>query len=103
MHRMNNMKVKISKFRFQSPLLMCKKKNKYSGCMSLQMKEMGGSCSMNGRRFEVLTVFGWGSLWGKRPLGQPRRRWKDNITMDLQEWWGGGMEWIDPAQNTDRW
>jgi len=33
---------------------------------------------------------------GKRPLGRPRRRWEDNIKMDLQEV-GCGMEWIDQA------
>jgi hypothetical protein len=31
---------------------------------------------------------------GKRPLGRPRRRWEDNIKMDLQEVGCGGMEWI---------
>jgi hypothetical protein len=31
----------------------------------------------------------------KRPLGRPRRRWKDNIRMDLREIGWGGMEWID--------
>ena len=40
---------------------------------------------------------------GKRPLGRPRRRWKDNIKMDLQEVGGGGMDWIDLAQDRDRW
>ena len=40
---------------------------------------------------------------GKRPLGRPRRRWEDNIKMDLQEVVCGGMEWIDPAQDRDRW
>ena len=40
---------------------------------------------------------------GKRPLGKPRRRWDDNIKMDLQEVGFGGMDWIDLTQNTDRW
>jgi len=40
---------------------------------------------------------------GKRPLGRPRRRWEDNIKMDLQEVAGGGMDWIDLAQDRDRW
>jgi hypothetical protein len=40
---------------------------------------------------------------GKRPLGRPRRRWEDNIKMDLPEVGCGGMDWIDLAQNTDRW
>ena len=39
---------------------------------------------------------------GKRPLGRPRRRWEDNIKMDLQEV-GWGMEWIELAQDRDRW
>ena len=38
---------------------------------------------------------------GKRPLGRPRRRWDDNIKMDLQEV-GGGMDWIKLAQDRDR-
>ena len=40
---------------------------------------------------------------GKRPLGRPRRRWEDNIKMDLQEVGCEGMDWIDVAQNRDRW
>jgi hypothetical protein len=34
---------------------------------------------------------------GKRPLGRPRRRWEDNIKMDLQEVGCGGIDWIDLA------
>jgi hypothetical protein len=40
---------------------------------------------------------------GKRPLGRPRRRWEDNIKMDLQEVGCGGMDWIELAQDRDRW
>jgi len=40
---------------------------------------------------------------GKRPLGRPRRRWVDNIRMDLQEVGCGGMDWIELAQDRDRW
>ena len=40
---------------------------------------------------------------GKRPLGRPRRRWMDNIKMDVQEVGCGGMEWIELAQDNDRW
>jgi hypothetical protein len=40
---------------------------------------------------------------GKRPLGRPRRRWEDNIKMDLQEVGSGGMYWIEMAQNRNRW
>ena len=39
----------------------------------------------------------------KRPLGGPRRRWDDNIKMDLQKVGCYGMDWIDPAQDRDRW
>jgi hypothetical protein len=39
---------------------------------------------------------------GRRPLGRPRRRSADNIKMDLEEV-GWGMDWIDLAQDTDRW
>jgi len=40
---------------------------------------------------------------GKRPLGRPRRRWEDNIKMDLQEVGCGSLDWIDLAQDRDRW
>ena len=40
---------------------------------------------------------------GKRPLGRPRRRWVDNIRMDLQEVGCGYMDWIGMAQDRDRW
>ena len=40
---------------------------------------------------------------GKRPLGKPRRRWVDNIRMDLQEEGCGYMDWIGRAQDRDRW
>jgi len=39
---------------------------------------------------------------GKRPLGRPRRRWKDNIKMDLQKVGCGGMDWIELTQDRDR-
>jgi hypothetical protein len=40
---------------------------------------------------------------GKRPLGGPRRRWEDNIKMDLQEVGGGRGDWMELAQDRDRW
>jgi hypothetical protein len=39
----------------------------------------------------------------KRPLGRPIRRWVDNIKMDLREMGWDGMDWIDLAQDRDRW
>jgi hypothetical protein len=40
---------------------------------------------------------------GKRPLGRPKRRWEDNIRMDLRKIGWGGMDWIDLAQVRDQW
>ena len=40
---------------------------------------------------------------GMRPLGRPSNRWEDNVTMDLQEVECGGMDWIDVAEDRDRW
>jgi hypothetical protein len=39
----------------------------------------------------------------RRQLGRPRGRWEDKIKMDLQEVGWGGMDWIDMAQDRDRW
>ena len=44
-----------------------------------------------------------GKCEGKRPLGRPRRRWEDNIKMDLQEVVCEGVDWIELAQDRDRW
>jgi hypothetical protein len=44
-----------------------------------------------------------GKSEGKRPLGRPRFRWEDNIKMNLQEVACGGMNWIELAQDRDRW
>jgi hypothetical protein len=40
---------------------------------------------------------------GKRPLGRPRRRWANNIKMDLREIGWDGMDWIDLAEDRDQW
>jgi hypothetical protein len=51
----------------------------------------------------VYTGCWWGNLKGKRPFGRPGYRWKDNIKMDLQEVGCESMDWIDLAQDRDRW
>ena len=40
---------------------------------------------------------------GKRPLGRPRRRWEDNIKMDLQEVGCRGMDWLELVEDRDGW
>ena len=44
-----------------------------------------------------------GKLEGKRPLGSPRRRWEDNIKMDLRELGCDPGEWIDLAEDRNQW
>jgi hypothetical protein len=44
-----------------------------------------------------------GNPEGNRPLGRPRRRWVDNIKMDLGETGWDGMDWIDLAQDRNQW
>jgi hypothetical protein len=61
---------------------------------------MGGICSAyDGGVYRVLVR----KPEGKRPLGRPRRRWKDNINMDLQEVGCGDMDLIELTQDRDRW
>jgi hypothetical protein len=40
---------------------------------------------------------------GRRPLGRPRRRWKDSIGLDLRKIGFGDVDWIHLAQDKDRW
>ena len=47
--------------------------------------------------FKILT----GTPAGKRPLGRPRRRWEDNIRMDLKEIGINTRNWVDSAQDRD--
>jgi len=61
-----------------------------------------GHVARMGEEREVYRVL-VGNLEGKRPLGRPRRRWMDNIRMDLQEVGCGYMDWIELAQDRDRW
>jgi len=63
---------------------------------------MGGACGAYGggeRGAQGLV----GKPEGKRPMGRPRRRWEDNIKVDLQEVGGACGHWIELAQDRDRW
>ena len=51
----------------------------------------------------MYTGIWWKSLRGNRPLGRPRRRWEDNIKMDLQDVGCGGVDWNELARDRDRW
>jgi len=61
---------------------------------------LGGACSTHGKSRGPYRVLE-GKLEGKRPFGRRRRRWEDNIKMDLQEV-GWSMDWIDLAVDRDR-
>jgi hypothetical protein len=63
---------------------------------------MGGACSTNREGKDVYRVL-MGKPEGKRPLGRPRLRWEDNIRMDLQEVGCECMDWIELAQDGERW
>jgi hypothetical protein len=63
---------------------------------------MGVACGTNGEKrnsYRILVA----KPGGKRPLGRPRRRWVDNIKMDLREIGLDGVDWIDMAQDRDQW
>jgi hypothetical protein len=63
---------------------------------------MGGACSRNGEKRNASRLL-VGKPERKRPLGRPRRRWLDNIRMDLGEVGWGDVYWIGLAQDRDRW
>jgi len=61
-----------------------------------------GHVARMGEGIEVCWVL-VGKREGKKPLGRPKSRWEDNIKMDLQEVGCGGVDWIEMAQDRDRW
>jgi hypothetical protein len=63
---------------------------------------MGGTCGTNGEKRNVYRLL-VGKPEGKRPLGRPRRRWIDNINMDLLEIELSVVDWIGLAQDRYRW
>jgi hypothetical protein len=79
--------------------MTCTQTKYYSG-NKIEKIEMDGACSTYGGRgaYRILV----GRPEGRRPLGRPRRRWEDNIKMDVQDV-GWGVDWIELAQDRDRW
>jgi hypothetical protein len=63
---------------------------------------MGGQCRTNGEKRNAYRLF-VGRQEGKRPLGRPRRRWVDNIRVDLGEVGWGDVDWICLVQDRNRW
>jgi hypothetical protein len=63
---------------------------------------VGGTCGTNGRERNVYELL-VGKPEGKRPLGRPRRRWIDNIEIDLSEIGLNVVDWIGLAQDRYRW
>jgi len=61
-------------------------------CGKIENNEMGRACGMYGGGVHRVMV---GKPGVKRPLGKPRRRWEDNIKMDLQEVGGGCGDWME--------
>ena len=71
------------------------------GITSRRMRWAGHVARMGeGRRVHRVLV---GKPEGKRPLGRTRLRWEDNIKMDLREVGGGCQDWMELAQDRDRW
>jgi hypothetical protein len=63
---------------------------------------MSGSCSTNGEKRNAYRLL-VGKPEGKRRLERPRRRWEDNIRMDLGEFGWDVMDWVGLAQDRNRW
>jgi hypothetical protein len=63
---------------------------------------MGRACSTNGDNMNPYRLL-VREPEGKKLLGRPRRRWEDNIKMDLKEIGWGGIDWVHLAQDRDRW
>ena len=67
----------------------------------MDKNEMSGACSAYGGEERRIQGFG-GETWEKETTWETLR-WKDNIKMDFQEVGYGGMDWIDLAQDRDKW
>jgi len=80
---------------------MCLKQAGVRVIKSRRMRWAGHVVRMDGEREAYRVLLG--TPEGRRPLGRPRRRWVDNIRMDLQEVGCGYIDWIGLAQDRDRW
>jgi hypothetical protein len=77
--------------------------NSFMYLSEFYIKRWAGHVARMGKGRNVYRVL-VGKPEGKRPLGRPRRRWEDGIRVGLKQiGWGGGVEWIELAQDTDRW
>jgi len=63
---------------------------------------MGGHVARVKEKRCLYKILMW-KLEGKKPFGRPSRKWDDNIKMGLHEVGCGGMDWIELAQDRDRW
>jgi hypothetical protein len=72
----------------------------YSSPNIVREVEVGRTCGTHGRGVYRVLV---GRLEGKKPLGRHRRRWEDNIKMDLREIGINGANWIQMAQDRFQW
>jgi hypothetical protein len=63
---------------------------------------MGKACSTHGAERNAYRIL-VGKPEGRRPLGRPRRRWVDNIKIDLRETGWDDVDWVDLAQCRDQW
>jgi hypothetical protein len=75
---------------------------KYKWNDKVKEDEMGRACSTNREKSNPYRIL-VGKPEGKISLGRSRRRWEDNIRMDLRKIGWGGMDWIDLAQDRDQW
>jgi len=64
---------------------------------------MDWACSTHGREEKRIEFFFVGEPQGKRPLRKPRRRWDDNIGMDLRGMGWEGLDWMHLAEDRDQW
>jgi hypothetical protein len=76
---------------------------KYHHGDQIKWDEMGGICSTNGRDERHACNILVGKAEGKRQLGRPRRRYKDNIKLDLTDTGWEGVDWIRLAKDREQW